>query len=168
MQCTTVNHLQLCEPGLSPCLTALPCLANNRLFLRTMAAKPAVSINKENKKHKRKKLSKRKCNIQKQNVGSRHVSPYFDLYRLELYWSAKPISKKVLVSVYFCADIAWLMSWLERTSGLRSDSVSETDIPNLHFYSYVRRKTDINTPISTLLKADYLCSIISCMHWRRK
>lgn len=35
-----------------------------------------------------------KNNIQKQNVGSLHVSPYLDLYRVVLYWSAKPIFKK--------------------------------------------------------------------------
>lgn len=124
MQCTTVNYQQLCEPGPWPvcvcvCVFALSALPSKHLFPKNHDRQAeALTINKREqntKKWKEKKISKRKYTEQK--VGSSHVSPYLDLYRVVLYWSAKPIKKKnVLVSNKFCADTgfsAWLMGWLD-------------------------------------------------------
>lgn len=71
-----------------------------------------VSINKENKNTKKKKIKKQN-DIQKQNVGSLHVSSYLDLYSGAILVSYAN-SKKVLVSGYFCQTLASLLgSWVD-------------------------------------------------------
>lgn len=110
------------------------------------------------------------------------MSLYLDLYRVVLYWSAKPIKNRikqtVLVFIEVCADTglsAWLMGWLERTSGhiwLRPCSSSLTNhMPGLFLYAFHVQDADINSLVfvaersMTYRGADIYVPCCSIMFW---
>lgn len=157
MQCTTVNYQQLCEPGPWPvcvcvCVFALSALPSKHLFPKNHDRQAeALTINKREqntKKWKEKKISKRKYTEQK--VGSSHVSPYLDLYRVVLYWSAKPIKKKMYWSLINSVQtlgsvlgswVDWMNFWTHISSCLTDWHTKFVFI----YFVYVERYTYINT-----------------------